>query len=73
MWKQPLKQAFGIVDKRFAGHPSDQERAREARKLINKANISWDEIEEEISRILQDCTAEHLQAQLVAARKFFKF
>lgn len=25
MWKQPLEQAFGIVDKRLAGHPSDQE------------------------------------------------
>lgn len=25
MWKQSRKQAFGIVDKRFAGHPSDQE------------------------------------------------
>lgn len=73
MWKQPLKQAFGIVDKRFAMHPSDQERAREARKLINNADISWDEIEEEISRLLQGCTAEHLQAQLAAARKFFKF
>lgn len=73
MWKQPLKQEFGIVDKRFAGHPSDQERAREARKLINKAGISWDEIEKEISRILKGCTAEHLQTQLAAARKFFKF
>lgn len=73
MWKQPLKQAFGIGDKRFAGHPSDQERAREARKLINNAGISWEEIDEEISHILQGCTAEHLQAQLAAARKFFKF
>ncbi|MAD00840.1 MAG: hypothetical protein CMK76_13320 [Pseudomonadales bacterium] len=72
MWKRPLKQAFGIVDKRFAGHPSDKERAREARKLINSAGVSWEEIEEEIGRILQGCTAEHLQAQLAAARKFFK-
>tara|TARA_B100001059_G_scaffold229851_2_gene263081 strand:+ start:3098 stop:3319 length:222 start_codon:yes stop_codon:yes gene_type:complete len=72
VWKRPLKQAFGIVDKRFAGHPSDKERAREARKLINSAGVSWEEIEEEIGRILQGCTAEHLQAQLAAARKFFK-
>lgn len=73
MWKRPLKQAFGIVDKRFAGHPSDQERAREARKLINSAGVSWEEVEEEVSRILQGCADEHLQAQLAAARKFFKF
>lgn len=50
MWKRPLKQAFGIVDKRFAGHPSDQERAREARKFINSAGVSWEEIEEEVNR-----------------------
>ena len=72
MWKPHLKQAFGIVDKRFAGHPMDQKKAQEARKIIKRENVTWVEVEAEITRILQGATPVHMQEQLAAARKYFK-
>lgn len=72
MWKTHLKQSFGIVDKRFAGHPMDEQKAREARKIIKRDGVSWADIEGEIMRILQGTTPAHAQAQLEKARTFFK-
>lgn len=72
MWKTHLKQAFGIVDKRFAGHPMDQKKAQEARKIIKRDGVTWAEIEAEITRILQGTTPVHMQEQLGEARKYFK-
>lgn len=72
MWKIHLKQAFGIVDKRFAGHPMDQKKAQEARKIIKRDGVTWAEIEAEITRILQGATPAHIQEQIAAARKYLK-
>lgn len=73
MWKKPLKQSFGIVDKRFAMHPADELQAREARKLIKKMGATWEEVEAEIERVLAGAAELHMQEQLRAARKYFKF
>lgn len=73
MWKKQLKQSFGIVDKRFAGHPADAARAREVRSAIKEGGLGAAEIEEEIRRILEGCEESHIEAQLTAAWKFFKF
>ena len=72
MWKTHLKQAFGIVDKRFAGHPMDQKKAQEARKIIRHEGVTWTEIEAEITRILQGTTSVHTQEQMAKARQYFK-
>lgn len=72
MWKIHLKQAFGVVDKRFAGHPLDQKKAQEARKIIKREGVTWAEIEAEITRILQGVTPDHLHKQIDEARKYFK-
>lgn len=72
MWKTHLKKSFGLVDKRFAGHPMDEQQAREARKIIKRDGVLWAEIEGEITRILQGATPAHVQDQLEKARKFFK-
>jgi len=72
MWKTHLKQSFGIVDKRFAGHPMDEQQAREARKIIKRDSVSWTAIEAEITRTLKGSTPDHIQEQLAKARAFFK-
>jgi hypothetical protein len=72
MWKIHLKHSFGIVDKRFAGHPMDQEKAREARKIAKRDGVTSTEIENETMRILQATPPEHVREQLVKVRKYFK-
>lgn len=72
MWKTHLKQSFGIIDKRFSGHPMDEQKAREARKIIKRDSVSWTDIEAEITRILKGSTPAHVQEQLAKARAFFK-
>lgn len=73
MWQKQLKMSFGIADKRFAGHAADKARAREVRSAIKKEGVGAAEVEAEIRRILDGCIESHIEEQLAAARKFFKF
>jgi len=64
---------FGDADKIFAGHASDEERAKEIRKLAYKNEISLSEIQNIISGHLfrTGFYAEHCKEQTEKATKFF--
>jgi len=69
-WQDWLKDAFGSVDKHFAGHPSDQARARRMLKKAMDAGAKWDDIESEARKYLADkgCLQTHVEEQIAKMR-----
>lgn len=72
-WKSKIPGCFGDVDKIFAGHPYDEERAAELRKLFKEQDVSKQDIEEAFEDWLgqQTWNVEHSKAQLEKVRKYF--
>jgi len=42
-WKDKIPGSFGYVDRKFAGHVLDSERAAELLEAANKANVGFNE------------------------------
>jgi len=53
-WKNKISTCFGDVDKKFAGHPSDEKAARELLDSAFKENIGWQEFLDGIESWLKD-------------------
>lgn len=64
---------FGSEDKIFAGHPSDEGRAKELRKLATENNISLQQVMQIVDAFLLNCGwfLEHLKKEQAKARIFF--
>jgi hypothetical protein len=64
---------FGTADGIFAGHPCDEERAKELRKLAFENNITLDEIRELSLGYLhgRGYVGEHIKEQLDNVTKMF--
>ena len=64
---------FGSEDKIFAGHPSDEGRAKELRKLAVDNNVSLKQVMQIVDAFLLNCGwfLEHLKQQQTKARTFF--
>lgn len=65
---------FGDADLIFAGHPLDEGRAKEARKLAIENNVTKKEIIELSLGFLygKNCIKEHTDEQIKKIDKFFK-
>jgi hypothetical protein len=65
-WKDRIPGSFGSVDKKFAGHALDSERAAELLEAANKANVGLKEYLTEIENWLKSvgCSAEHIREEM---------
>lgn len=65
-WKKRIPCCFGAVDKKFARHANDCERASEMLAEANKENIGWKEYLEKIEDWLkeQGCNANHIKEEM---------
>jgi hypothetical protein len=72
-WKNQIAGCFGEVDKLFAGHPSDQQRATKLRSDLKQANILNDEIIDGFAGWLyrQGVQGSHLNEQMAVVKSFF--
>ncbi|TVO31887.1 hypothetical protein [Vibrio algivorus] len=66
-WRNKIGTCFGMVDKKFALHPSD---AKSAALLLNEASqegVGFEEFCNELKNwmINQECTAEHINEQMI--------
>ncbi len=71
-WKTELQQCFGLSDRRFAGHPSDQRHAHKVLGYLIQENIGMDEVEAEVRRFLSTNPKLHADDQVDRVRLFFK-
>ena len=64
---------FGTADGIFAGHPSDEKRAKELRKLASDNNLTLQEVREIALSYLygKGYIAEHISEQMVKVNKLF--
>lgn len=69
-WKKMVPGCFGAVDKEFALHPMDAERARKMLRSALDADASWTDIEAELRAYLggSGCASSHIEKQIAAAR-----
>ena len=69
-WKDKISGAFGGVDKKFASHPNDSERASELLLAANKENIGLEEYLYEMTAWLtsQGCDSTHISTELIKIR-----
>ena len=65
-WKHKIPGSFGSVDKKFAGHANDSERAAELLEAANKADVGLNEYLTEIEKWLKSkgCSAKHIQQEM---------
>lgn len=71
-WKEKLSRCFGLSDRKFAGHPSDKQRAYELLGYLIQQNIGMSEVEAELRIILKDTHNLHEDEQIERVRDFFK-
>lgn len=71
--RQRIGGCFGTADGIFAGHPADEGRAKELRKLAADNNISLAEVQDIVSGHLhrKGFTAEHIKEQFENATDLF--
>lgn len=73
MVRQKIGGCFGDADKIFAGHPFDEGRAKELRKLAFDSKLTLREVREIALAYLYDfgCIQEHIREQIESVNKFF--
>ena len=70
-WTNNIGSCFGIVDHKFALHPSDAKAANELLAQALKDGVGFDEFCNEIRKWLEleGCTEEHISEQMVNVEK----
>ena len=72
-WKKQIRGCFGLADRKFAGHPSDEERAFELLTQLRRENIGWEEFEDELRKQLEAMPQLHTDEQVEIVRKAYRF
>jgi hypothetical protein len=53
-WQEQFARGFGLLDKRFAGHPIDRKNAGHALQMAARAGVTWLEIVRETYKVVGD-------------------
>jgi len=62
-WNDKISSAFGVADKKFAGHANDIESAVELLEMASKEGVSFADYLTDIKAWLksQDCSPQHIE------------
>lgn len=73
-WTNQISGCFGEVDREFAVHGLDEERAFELLKLLRERRTSWDEAKERFREFLKEdgCSQDHIDRQMKRIRRYMK-
>lgn len=71
-WKSMVRGCFGVADKKFARHASDQECAFDLLKTLREQGIGWRELKQELHDFLDGATADHVAAEITHAKLMMK-
>jgi len=69
-WKDKIAGAFGVADKKFAGHANDSERAAELLEAANKENVGYADYLQGIEDWLksQGCNQKHIDQEMAKVK-----
>jgi hypothetical protein len=69
-WKNKIAGAFGVDNKKFAGHSNDSERAVELLEAANKENVGYADYLKGIENwlISQGCNQQHINQEIAKVR-----
>lgn len=73
-WESHVPGCFGGSDHIFAGHPAEEKRAKELRKVCSEQRIPMDDVAKAIGHFLKSKKVGDalIQEQVERARKFLK-
>ncbi len=71
-WENLIHQCFGLEDRQFAGHPSDEKTAFELLAQLRAANVGWSRLERELRRQLDSMPKLDTDEQVQRVRDFFR-
>ena len=73
-WESHVPGCFGGSDHIFAGHPAEEKRAKELRKVCSEQRIPMDDVAKAIEHFLKSKKVgdAFIQEQVERARKFLK-
>lgn len=72
-WKTKIAGCFGVVDKIFAGHQNEEDRAFELLKTLRSENIRWSQLETATREYLKNTPTEHTEKQIKKLSSAMKF
>ena len=72
-WKTKIAGCFGVVDKIFAGHQNEEDRAFELLEVLRSENIRWSELEVATREYLKDTNPAHIEKQIKRLSSAMKF
>lgn len=71
-WKNYVASCCGEVDKRFAKHPSEINRAYTLLGMLRDNSITWYEFENELRNYLREASEQHIDEQVATAETLFR-
>ena len=73
-WESHVPGCFGGSDHVFAGHPAEEKRAKDLRKVCSEQHIAMEDVDKAIEHFLKSkkVSDAHIQEQVERARKFLK-
>ena len=69
-WSDQIAGCFGIVDQKFARHPTDEENAKKMIKAAKSAGASSEEVLAAIKNHLKSRRQEHINDEMEFAKTF---
>lgn len=71
-WQEKISRCFGLEDRHFAGHPSDEQEAFELLAQLRNENIGWAEFRKELANQLATMPKLNATNEINRVRKYFK-
>ena len=71
-WQNMIQGCFGLADREFAGHPSDEQRAFELLSELRENSVGWTEFETELRSQLSNMSKLHANDQVERVASFFR-
>ena len=73
-WDHQVGGCFGNMDKMFATHPPDEDRAFEWLKSLRERGIGWEAVRAQIEEYLkaEGCGPDHIAEQIMRAEVKFR-
>lgn len=71
-WQQMIGRCFGLEDRHFAGHPSDENTAFELLTELRTRHIGWQMFEAELRSQLANMPKLHTEDEVARVKTFFR-
>lgn len=71
-WTKKISGCFGLEDRRFAGHPTDEQRAFELLTELRQEHVGWAEFERELRHQLGDMPKLNANNEVTRVARYFR-